>query len=88
MKLSELAAKARRDPYLIELGDGTVVSVEQPTIDGWTEACKADDIFGVLAGLGVAEGDVDAVRAELAGAPMSTDYELMGDMRAHFQLGN
>ena len=88
MKLSDLAAKARRDPYLIELADGTTVSVPQPTVDGWTEACKADDVFGVLAMLGVDEDDATALRAELAGVPMSTDYELMNDMRAHFQLGN
>lgn len=88
MKLSELAAKARRDPYVIEMDDDTAVSVAQPTIDGWTTACEAGDIGGVLTALGVGEDDAVRVTAALSALPMGTDAELMAAMRAHFQLGN
>lgn len=87
-KLSDLVAKARRDPYELEMPDGTVVSVPQPTITRWREACEGDGIGAVLLALGVTDAEAAAVNAVTEAGPFGGESAVVADMRIYFQLGN
>lgn len=87
-KLSDLVAKARRDPYPLELDDGTTVSIAQPTIPQWQQACQADGMSAFLSVLGVSEADAARVSAELDGALFGSESAVVGALRSYFQLGN
>ncbi len=87
-KLSELVAKAARRPYEIELDDGTVVEVPQPTLGAWQAAPFGGDVGEFLAHLGVGGDDAARVQEVMAQAPLGTADELLSSMRGHFGLGN
>lgn len=87
-KLSELVAKARRDPYPLELDDGTTVSIAQPTVPQWRQACEADDITGFLTVLNVSADDAARVSAELDGAVFGAESAVVTALRGYFGQGN
>jgi hypothetical protein len=88
-KLSEIAAKARRDPYELDLEDkGEPVIVPQPAIDEWQEALQAPDLPALLTAMGVDPDDVARVRKAVGALPLGSAGELVADMRRHFGLGN
>lgn len=87
-KLSDLVAKAARQPYELELDDGTTVSVPQPTIPQWRQACQADSLDGFLQALGVSAEHAAAVQAQMEGAPFGAESAVIRALRTYYQLGN
>jgi hypothetical protein len=88
-KLSDLAAKAARQPYDLELDDGTVLSVPQPTIAGWQAACEAPGgVAGFLTALGASADGAAKVAAEMPDLPYGTESALVIALRNYFRLGN
>ncbi|HEX5272299.1 MAG TPA: hypothetical protein VFW33_17500 [Gemmataceae bacterium] len=87
-KFSDLAAKAARDPYVLELPDGTSVSIAQPTVAMWNEVPFSGGMGAVLLALGVSEDDMERVTAAMQGAPLGVADDLVVDIRGHFGLGN
>lgn len=86
-KLSDLVAQATRTPYPLELDDGTVIEVQQPTIEQFREA-SGRDIGAFLADLGVSEDDAALVRTQLAGAPYGAETTVIIAIAKYFRLGN
>lgn len=88
MKLSELAAKARRDPWVLTGDDGEVlVSIPQPTCDAfWVPLDAAESVADVLR---VVAGDqYDALMAALGPLPAPALKAVSDDIREAFGLGN
>ena len=88
-KLSEIAAKAARDPYELDLEDGgEVIAVSHPAIGKWQEALEGNNLDAFLTVLGVGEEDRARVAALMPDQVVGTPGELVADMRVHFGLGN
>jgi hypothetical protein len=88
-KLSELAAKAQRKPYPLDLEDGgPPIEIGHPVIGKWQEALEVNSLYEALAVLGAGEEDLARVKAVLPDQPLGTAGEIFADMRAHFGLGN
>lgn len=92
-KLSELAAKARRDPFEFDPEDGQgAVVIEQPTWDAWHKAGvglrDSGDVLEFLQGLGVPKKDAKRVDDAIGKAPVGTGDLFTEELRAAFGLGN
>ena len=89
VKLSELAARAKRDPFELDLEDGGAeITIAQPTVGQWAEAVAAPTVGDFLATLGVAPADVERVTAVMPGQLLGTEGGLVASIRARFGLGN
>lgn len=89
VKLSELAAKAKRDPYEFDPEDGSaVIVIAQPSIAQWRDAVRAPGVDGFLAGLGVSAADAARVDAVMPAEGLGTEGQFVASIRAHFGLGN
>lgn len=87
-KLSDLVAKAERKPYELELDDGVVISIPQPTLAAWAAAPINQDVPAFLTALGVSAEDAARAEAALIAAPLGTADVLVSSIRGHFGLGN
>lgn len=87
-KLSELVAKATRKPYELELDDGSVIEVPQPTLEKWQDAPFTATVHDFLVYLGVSEEGAARAQEAVGKAPLGTADWLLSDMRGHFGLGN
>jgi len=87
-KLSDLIAQAQREPYQLELADGTTVSVPQPTVAEWRAACAAANLGGILTGIGVSTEDAERVQAELDTSVFGAETAVLQALRNYFRLGN
>lgn len=91
MKLSEIAAKAKREPFAFPVSDDEFVMIPHPTVRLESAAVAAATSArtyteGLLAGLAAYVGDEDAARIEAAYAdlPSTVLAEVVGMMREHF----
>jgi hypothetical protein len=87
-KLSDMVASATRAPYPLELDDGTTVSVAQPTLTKWAEACLKGDVFEFLAALDVSAEDVARVKAQLGEPLFGWSQAVVDALRTYYRLGN
>lgn len=89
-KLSELAAKARRDDYELDPEDGgPVVAIAQPTIGQWRRAVAAPTSEEFSTILGVPAADAARVGKVISDESLlGTEGEFVVDIRRHFGLGN
>lgn len=88
-KLSELAAKAQRKPYELDLEDGAEpVLIAHPVAAKWIEAVEGNNLEGFLRVLGVSDADTARAAAAMPDQPLGTSGELVASMRVHFGLGN
>jgi len=88
MKLSELAAKAARSPWVLTDDDGKpLVTIPQPSCDAfWVPLDAAESIADVLK---VVTGDqYDALMAALGPLPAPALKVVSDDIREAFGLGN
>lgn len=88
MRLSELAAKAKRDPWVLTADDGSaLVTIAQPTCDAfWVPLDAAESVADVLR---VVTGDqYDALMAALGPLPAPALKAVADDIREAFGLGN
>jgi hypothetical protein len=93
--LEELAAKAAKKPYLVELGGQVLASIAHPSLTTWIEAWRqlvdapaAEEVPVFLRALGVDEAAAQAAGGALAEMPAGTVKLLLDDMKAAFGLGN
>jgi hypothetical protein len=89
VKLSDLAAKARRDPYELDPEDGgDVITIAQPSIAQWKMACESATVDGFLSVLGVPVDDANRVSDVMTSQDLGTEAAFVADIRKHFGLGN
>jgi hypothetical protein len=85
--LADYAAEARRDPFVLDLGNGQTVSIPQPT---WSQIEQIGDTAVTTADvLRLLAGDVyPQLQVALADVPAPVVDKLLADMRVQFGLGN
>lgn len=86
--LAELTARAQRDPYQLDLGDGTVMTVPHPTNAVWRKALDAEDLGAALQVLGVDEATASRVFAAFADADYGSEGDLITRMSGFFGTKN
>ena len=88
MKLSDLAAKAKRDPWVLEDDQGKpLVTVPQPTVDAWwVQLASAETMADVLR---IMAGDqYEPLMAALGPLGAPALEHVAQDMREAFGVGN
>ena len=93
--LEELAAKAQKEAYPLQMGGAVLAMVAHPSLGQWSQAWEAlqaasttDEIPAFLVALGVDPAAAQAVGDNVAVMPVGTAGLLLDDMRRAFGLKN
>jgi hypothetical protein len=86
--LAQLNAEAQKDPYVLDLGNGTTVMFPMPTFSQAAAAWEDNDsVIGVLKAF-AAETDRDALEAALMASAPTVPQAVLDDILGAFGMGN
>lgn len=86
--LAQLNAEAKRDPFVLDLGDGQTVTFPQPTFGYAVDASQdAGNVVDLLCAYAL-EADRDKLRTALTVSAATVPQALLDEVHEAFGMGN